>query len=62
MDANLYALIEAHFPPGAGQPFLLIPDAPVVHYDVLAQASARLAHALVRAGCRAGDRGAVPCD
>jgi len=62
MNANLYALIEAHFPPGAEQPFLLIPDAPVLHYDELAQASARLGHALVRAGCRAGDRVAVQCD
>jgi malonyl-CoA/methylmalonyl-CoA synthetase len=62
MNANLYALIEAHFPPGAEQPFLLNPDAPVVHYDELAQASARIAHALMRTGCRAGDRVAVQCD
>ena len=62
MNANLYALIEAHFPPGAEQPFLLNADAPVVHYDELAQASARIAHALMRAGCRAGDRVAVQCD
>jgi malonyl-CoA/methylmalonyl-CoA synthetase len=62
MNANLYALIESHFPPGAEQPLLLTPDAPVVTYGDLAQASARIAHALVRAGCRAADRVAVQCD
>ena len=62
MNANLYALIEAHFPPGAEQPCLLIPGGPVVHYDELAQASARIAHALVHAGCRPGDRVAVQAD
>ncbi|MDQ2917268.1 MAG: malonyl-CoA synthase [Pseudomonadota bacterium] len=62
MNANLYALIEAHFPVDAGQPCLLVPDGPVVHYDELAQVSARLANALVRAGCRPGDRVAVQSD
>ena len=62
MNANLYALIEAHFPPGREQPCLLMPGAPVVHYDELAQASARIANALVRAGCRVGDRVAVQAD
>jgi malonyl-CoA/methylmalonyl-CoA synthetase len=62
MNANLYALIESHFPPGAEQPFLLAPDAAVVHYDELAQASARIANTLARAGCHPGDRVAVQCD
>jgi malonyl-CoA/methylmalonyl-CoA synthetase len=62
MNANLYALIEAHFPSGAEQPCLLIPDGPVVHYDELALASARIANALVGAGCRPGDRVAVQAD
>lgn len=62
MNANLYALIEAHFPPGAEQPCLLIPDQRVVHYDELAQASGRIANSLVHAGCRPGDRVAVQAD
>ncbi|MGE5169977.1 MAG: malonate--CoA ligase [Rudaea sp.] len=62
MNANLYALIETHFPAGAEQPCLLAPGGPVVHYDELAQASARIANALVRAGCRVGDRVAVQAD
>ena len=62
MNANLHALIESHFPAQPEQPFLLIPDGPVVHYDELAQASARIAHALVNAGCRPGDRVAVQSD
>jgi malonyl-CoA/methylmalonyl-CoA synthetase len=62
VNANLYALIEAHFPREAGAPCILIPEGPVVHYDELAGASARIAHALVRAGCRSGDRVAVQAD
>jgi len=62
MNANLYALFEAHFPVGGEQPFLLLPGGPVVHYDELAAASARIAHALVAAGCRPGDRVAVQTD
>ena len=62
MNANLYALIEAHFPPGSEQPCLLIPGEPVVHYDELAHASARIANALMRAGCHRGDRVAVQAD
>jgi malonyl-CoA/methylmalonyl-CoA synthetase len=56
MNANLYSLFQRHFPAGAEQPFLVIPNGPVVHYDDLAAASARIAHALVAAGCRPGDR------
>jgi malonyl-CoA/methylmalonyl-CoA synthetase len=62
MNANLYALLESHFPDGAEQPLLVIPNGPVVHYDDIEAASARLAHALVAAGCRAGDRVAVQVD
>lgn len=62
MDANLYTLFERHFPDGAEQPFLIIPNGPVVHYDDLAAKSAQIAHALVAAGCRPGDRVAVQVD
>jgi malonyl-CoA/methylmalonyl-CoA synthetase len=59
MNANLYALFESHFPDGATQPLLVIPNGPVVHYDEIAALSAQIAHALVAAGCRKGDRVAV---
>ncbi len=62
MNTNLFALFERHFPAEAGQPFLVIPNGPVIHYDELADYSARLAHALVAAGCRPGDRVAVQTD
>jgi malonyl-CoA/methylmalonyl-CoA synthetase len=62
MNANLYALFESHFPEGREEPCLLIPGGPVVHYDDLAAESARIAHALLRAGCRRGDRVAVQVD
>jgi len=62
MNANLYALIESHFPSGREQPCIVIPGNGVVHYDELAQASARIANALVRAGCVPGDRVAVQAD
>ena len=52
MNANLYALLAAHFPESADQPCLLIPDGPVVHYDDLDAASARIAHALTDAGAQ----------
>jgi len=56
MNANLYSLFERHFPDGAEQPFLAIPNGPVIHYDDLAAMSAQVAGALVAAGCRPGDR------
>jgi len=59
VNANLYALFESHFPAGAEQPLLVIPNGPVVHYDDIAALSAQIAHALVAAGCRKGDRVAV---
>ncbi len=62
MNANLYALLRGHFPDNAEQPCLLIPDGSVVHYEDLDALSARIAHALVRAGCRRGDRVAVQVD
>jgi len=59
MNANLYALFESHFPDGAEEPLLIIPDGPVIHYDDIAALSAQIAHALVAAGCRKGARVAV---
>jgi len=59
MNANLYALLHDHFAEHAEQPCLLIPGGPVIHYDDLDAASARIAHALRGAGCRTGDRVAV---
>jgi malonyl-CoA/methylmalonyl-CoA synthetase len=62
MNANLYALFESHFPDGSEQPLLLIPHGDAVHYGDLAAASARVAHALVAAGCVPGDRVAAQTD
>jgi malonyl-CoA/methylmalonyl-CoA synthetase len=62
MNANLYALFERHFPEGDEQPFLVIPNGPVVHYRDIAAASAQIAHALVAAGCKPGDRVAAQSD
>ena len=62
MNANLYSLFERHFPEGDEQPFLIVPNGPVVHYGDLAALSAQIAHALVRAGCKPGDRVAAQVD
>ncbi|HTS23226.1 MAG TPA: malonyl-CoA synthase [Casimicrobiaceae bacterium] len=62
MNANLYALLRGHFPDDPGQPCILIPGGPVIHYADLDAASARIAHALVDAGCAPGDRIAVQVD
>ncbi len=62
LNANLYTLFENHFEAQTAAPCLLIPRGPVVHYDELAAVSARIAHALVRAGCRPGDRVAAQID
>jgi malonyl-CoA/methylmalonyl-CoA synthetase len=62
MNANLYALLAAHFPESEAQPCLLIPDGPVIHYDDLNATSARIAHALTEAGAQRGDRVAVQVD
>ena len=58
MDANLYTLFDEHVADPAA-PCLVVPNGPVVHYGELAALSARIAHALVDAGCRPGDRIAV---
>src|SRR3989440_3371082 len=62
MNANLYTLFESHFETQAGSPCVLIPKERVVHYDELASMSAKIAHALVGAGCRPGDRVAAQVD
>jgi malonyl-CoA/methylmalonyl-CoA synthetase len=62
MNANLYALLHGHFGERAEQPCLLLPGGPVIHYDDLDAWSARMAHVLVDAGCRSGDRVAVQVD
>jgi malonyl-CoA/methylmalonyl-CoA synthetase len=62
MNANLYTLFENHFGERQGEPCVLIPNGPVIHYDELAISSARIAHALVRAGCQPGDRVAAQID
>jgi malonyl-CoA/methylmalonyl-CoA synthetase len=62
MNANLHALIESHAADGPEQPCILIPGGPIVHYGELLAQSARIAHALVRAGCARGDRVAVQTD
>ncbi|HSQ79895.1 MAG TPA: malonyl-CoA synthase [Casimicrobiaceae bacterium] len=59
MNANLYALVESHVPDGPEQPCMLVPGGPVVHYGELLEESARIANALVAAGCQPGDRVAV---
>ena len=62
MNANLYALLAAHFAESAEQPCLLTPEQPVIHYDDLDASSARFAHALTAAGARPGDRVAAQVD
>ena len=62
MNANLYALLRSHFAEHLEQPCVLIPGGPVIHYDDLDAASARIAHALLAAGCAIGDRVAVQTD
>jgi len=61
MNANLYALFEAHTPDPAA-PCLVVPGGPTLSYADLAAHSARFAHALAGAGCRPGDRVAVQVD
>jgi malonyl-CoA/methylmalonyl-CoA synthetase len=62
MNANLYALLRAHFPESAEQPCLLIPDGRVIRYEDLDATSARIAHGLTAVGCVRGDRVAVQVD
>src|SRR4030095_14993478 len=62
MNANLYALLRSHFDEHIGEPCVLIPDGPVIHYDQLDAASARIAHAPTDAGGEVGDRVAAQVD
>jgi malonyl-CoA/methylmalonyl-CoA synthetase len=62
MNANLYALLRSHFDEHIGEPCILIPEGPVIHYDRLDAVSAQIAHALDDEGCRAGDRVAAQVD
>ncbi|HVE51268.1 MAG TPA: malonyl-CoA synthase [Casimicrobiaceae bacterium] len=62
MNANLYALFESHFPKGDAQACLIVHGRAPVDYDELATLSARIANALVAAGCKPGDRVAVQVD
>ena len=61
MDANLYTLFERHVVDAAA-PCLVVPNGPVVTYGEIAATSARIAHALVDAGAKPGDRIAVQVD
>jgi malonyl-CoA/methylmalonyl-CoA synthetase len=62
VNANLYALLESHFPDTAGQPCLIVHGGRAIDYDQLEADSARIANVLVDAGCQAGDRIAVQID
>ncbi len=62
MNANLYALLESHFPDASGQPCLIVHGGRAIDYDQLAVESARIANVLVDAGCSPGDRIAVQID
>ncbi|MBK9605903.1 MAG: malonyl-CoA synthase [Betaproteobacteria bacterium] len=55
-DANLYRLMRRRFPADLDQPCLLLPGGATVTYRTLDARSAQIAHALVSAGCVAGDR------
>ena len=55
-DANLYRLMRRRFPADLDQPCLLLPGGTTVSYRTLDARSAQIAHALVSAGCVAGDR------
>ena len=55
-DANLYRLMRRRFPADLDQPCLMIPGGEHVSYRTLDSRSAKIAHALIAAGCRRGDR------
>jgi malonyl-CoA/methylmalonyl-CoA synthetase len=61
VDANLYTLLGQHVE-DAEAPCIVVPNGPVVTYGELDRLSSRIAHALVGAGCRPGDRVAVQTD
>jgi malonyl-CoA/methylmalonyl-CoA synthetase len=62
VNANLYALLESHFPDASGQPCLIVHGERAIDYDQLVADSARIASALLDAGCVPGDRIAVQID
>jgi malonyl-CoA/methylmalonyl-CoA synthetase len=62
VNANLYALLRAHYAEHLEAPAIIVPDGPVIHYDDLDRASARFAHVLLAAGAVPGDRVAVQVD
>jgi malonyl-CoA/methylmalonyl-CoA synthetase len=62
MNANLYSLFADHFSDGADQPCLVVANGPVIRYADLAAKAARIANALVAAGCAPGDRVAVQAE
>jgi malonyl-CoA/methylmalonyl-CoA synthetase len=62
VDANLYSLFATHAPSDASATCLVVPGGPSIDYGTLDQWSARIAHALVDAGCKPGDRVAVQVD
>ena len=55
-DANLYRLMRRRFPADLDQPCLLLPGGEPVTYRTLDARSAQIAHGLISAGCRRGDR------
>jgi malonyl-CoA/methylmalonyl-CoA synthetase len=61
MNANLYALFEAHAADPAAT-CLVVPGGPTLSWADLAAHAARYANALTRAGCRPGDRVAAQVD
>jgi malonyl-CoA/methylmalonyl-CoA synthetase len=61
VDANLFTLFEQHVADPAA-PCIVVPNGPVVTYGEIDALSARIAHALVAAGCTPGDRVAVQTD
>jgi malonyl-CoA/methylmalonyl-CoA synthetase len=62
LDANLYTLFARHAPADGSAACLVVPGGPSIDYATLDAWSARIAHALVAAGCTPGDRVAVQVD
>lgn len=58
-NANLYALLAAHFPSDASAPCLILPDGRVWSYGDIERASARIANLLTAMGLERGNRVAV---
>jgi malonyl-CoA/methylmalonyl-CoA synthetase len=64
LNANLYALLESHFPDDPGRTCLVLHGQGdrTIDYTQIAADAGRIANALVDAGCRPGDRVAVQVD